>query len=96
MTVDMLLACYLLAVVYVWSHTSLMSIHVSLDMPRHNMDLQRSQWEPVQKSPWIMRLAVEQSPASSGAESDTEGSSTESERVNHIFPLISDQRCSTC
>lgn len=49
-------------------------------MPRHNMDLQRSKWEPVQKSPWIMRLAVEQSPASSGAESDTEGSSTESER----------------
>ncbi|XP_057196565.1 pleckstrin homology-like domain family B member 3 isoform X1 [Triplophysa rosa] len=49
-------------------------------MPRHNMDLQRSQWEPVQKSPWIMRLAAEQSPTSSGAESDTEGSSTESER----------------
>ncbi|XP_065126626.1 uncharacterized protein [Paramisgurnus dabryanus] len=49
-------------------------------MPRHNMDLQRSQWESVKKSPWIMRLAVEQSPASSGAESDTEGSSTESER----------------
>ncbi|KAA0702587.1 Pleckstrin -like proteiny-like domain family B member 3 [Triplophysa tibetana] len=49
-------------------------------MPRHNMDLQRSQWEPVQKSPWITRLATEKSPASSGAESDTEGSSTESER----------------
>ncbi|XP_056619521.1 pleckstrin homology-like domain family B member 3 isoform X2 [Triplophysa dalaica] len=49
-------------------------------MPRHNMDLQRSQWEPVQKSPWITRLVAEQSPASSGAESDTEGSSTESER----------------
>ncbi|XP_048009135.1 pleckstrin homology-like domain family B member 3 isoform X2 [Megalobrama amblycephala] len=49
-------------------------------MPRHNMDTQRSQWEPVQRSPWIMRVAVEQSPASSGAESDTEGSSTESEQ----------------
>ncbi|XP_073703005.1 uncharacterized protein phldb3 [Garra rufa] len=47
-------------------------------MPRHNMETQRSQWEPVRRSPWIMR--VEQSPASSGAESDTEGSSTESER----------------
>lgn len=50
------------------------------DMPRHNMDTQRSQWEHVRKSPWIMRVAVEQSPASSGAESDTEGSSTESEQ----------------
>ncbi|XP_051722301.1 pleckstrin homology-like domain family B member 3 isoform X2 [Ctenopharyngodon idella] len=49
-------------------------------MPRHNMDTQRSQWEPVRRSPWIMRVAVEQSPASSGAESDTEGSSTESEQ----------------
>ncbi|KAK7146802.1 hypothetical protein R3I94_009593 [Phoxinus phoxinus] len=49
-------------------------------MPRHNMDTQRSQWQPVRKSPWIMRVAVEQSPASSGAESDTEGSSTESEQ----------------
>ncbi|XP_077077672.1 uncharacterized protein phldb3 isoform X2 [Siphateles boraxobius] len=49
-------------------------------MPRHNMDTQRSQWEPVLKSPWIMRVAVEKSPASSGAESDTEGSSTESEQ----------------
>ncbi|XP_016322380.1 pleckstrin homology-like domain family B member 3 isoform X2 [Sinocyclocheilus anshuiensis] len=47
-------------------------------MPRHNMETQKSQWDPVQRSPWIVR--VEQSPASSGAESDTEGSSTESER----------------
>uniref|UniRef100_A0A8C1D961 Pleckstrin homology like domain family B member 3 n=1 Tax=Cyprinus carpio carpio TaxID=630221 RepID=A0A8C1D961_CYPCA len=47
-------------------------------MPRHNMETQKSQWDPVRRSPWIMR--VEQSPASSGAESDTEGSSTESER----------------
>lgn len=47
-------------------------------MPRHNMETQRSQWEPIRISPWIMR--VEQSPASSGAESDTEGSSTESKR----------------
>lgn len=55
-------------------------------MPRHNMDTQRSQWEPVRRSPWIMRVAVEQSPASSGAESDTEGSSTESEQVNVMLP----------
>lgn len=50
------------------------------------MDTQRSQWEPVRRSPWIMRVAVEQSPASSGAESDTEGSSTESEQVNVMLP----------
>ncbi|XP_043113612.1 pleckstrin homology-like domain family B member 3 isoform X2 [Puntigrus tetrazona] len=49
-----------------------------IDMPRHNMETQKSQWDPVWRSPWIVR--VEQSPASSGAESDTEGSSTESER----------------
>ncbi|XP_016105991.1 pleckstrin homology-like domain family B member 3 isoform X1 [Sinocyclocheilus grahami] len=47
-------------------------------MPRHNMETQKSQWDPVRRSPWIVR--VEQSPASSGAESDTEGSSTESEQ----------------
>ncbi|XP_056330781.1 pleckstrin homology-like domain family B member 3 [Danio aesculapii] len=41
-------------------------------MPRHNMDT-------IRRSPWILRV-VEQSPVSSGAESDTEGSSTESER----------------
>ncbi|XP_051575200.1 pleckstrin homology-like domain family B member 3 [Myxocyprinus asiaticus] len=49
-------------------------------MPRHNnMDPMRSQCESIQRSPWIMRVAVGKSPASSGAESDTEGSSTESE-----------------
>ncbi|XP_052003099.1 pleckstrin homology-like domain family B member 3 isoform X2 [Xyrauchen texanus] len=53
-------------------------------MPRHNnMDPTRSQCESIQRSPWIMRVAVGQSPASSGAESDTEGSSTESERPRH-------------
>ncbi|XP_062394559.1 pleckstrin homology-like domain family B member 3 isoform X2 [Sardina pilchardus] len=45
-----------------------------------SMDSPRSQWEPGRKPPWIARLAVGRSPASSGAESDTEGSSTESER----------------
>uniref|UniRef100_A0A671KBY3 Pleckstrin homology-like domain family B member 3 n=1 Tax=Sinocyclocheilus anshuiensis TaxID=1608454 RepID=A0A671KBY3_9TELE len=54
-------------------------------MPRHNMETQRSQWDPLMRSPWMVR--VEQSPASSGAESDTEGSSTETERVNTRFPL---------
>ncbi|TRY53694.1 hypothetical protein DNTS_004027 [Danionella cerebrum] len=49
-------------------------------MPRQTMDSQRSQWQPEQRSPWIMRLAAERSPASSGADSDTEGSSTESEQ----------------
>lgn len=42
------------------------------------MDTQKSQWDAVQRSPWIVR--VQQSPASSGAESDTEGSSTDCER----------------
>ncbi|XP_076135806.1 uncharacterized protein phldb3 isoform X2 [Alosa pseudoharengus] len=46
----------------------------------HSMDSPRSQWEPGRKPPWVARLAVGRSPASSGAESDTEGSSTESER----------------
>ncbi|XP_076869301.1 uncharacterized protein phldb3 isoform X2 [Brachyhypopomus gauderio] len=47
------------------------------------MDTQRNQWESGQTPPWITRVAHSQSPASSGAESDTEGSSTESER-SHV------------
>ncbi|KAJ8404980.1 hypothetical protein AAFF_G00329010 [Aldrovandia affinis] len=50
------------------------------DMPQHNMDTARSQWERVRRPPWISRVAGGQSPASSGAESDTESSSTESDR----------------
>ncbi|XP_031432350.1 pleckstrin homology-like domain family B member 3 isoform X2 [Clupea harengus] len=50
------------------------------EIPRHGMDSPRSQWEPVRKPPWIARLTGGRSPASSGAESDTEGSSTESEK----------------
>ncbi|XP_030641175.1 pleckstrin homology-like domain family B member 3, partial [Chanos chanos] len=59
------------------------------DMPRHSMDTQKSQWETSQRPPWISRVANSngQSPASSGAESDTEGSSTESERT-HIKHVI--------
>ncbi|XP_063055331.1 pleckstrin homology-like domain family B member 3 isoform X2 [Engraulis encrasicolus] len=49
-------------------------------MPRHVMDSPKSQWEPGRKPPWVARLVGGRSPASSGAESDTEGSSTESER----------------
>ncbi|XP_062321238.1 pleckstrin homology-like domain family B member 3 isoform X1 [Osmerus eperlanus] len=48
-------------------------------MPRHNVDSPRSQWEPALRLPWVARLTGGQSPASSGAESDTESSSTESE-----------------
>ncbi|XP_046884492.1 pleckstrin homology-like domain family B member 3 isoform X2 [Hypomesus transpacificus] len=48
-------------------------------MPRHNVDSPRSQWEPALRLPWVTRLTGGQSPASSGAESDTESSSTESE-----------------
>ncbi|KAG7283348.1 hypothetical protein CRUP_000874 [Coryphaenoides rupestris] len=49
------------------------------EMPQHNMDVHRSQWEQGRRLPWITRLAGGQSPASSGAESDAESSSTESE-----------------
>ncbi|XP_042278567.1 pleckstrin homology-like domain family B member 2 isoform X2 [Thunnus maccoyii] len=48
-------------------------------MPQHNMESSRSQWQQGLRSPWITRVAG-QSPASSGAESDTESSSTESEK----------------
>ncbi|XP_069559854.1 pleckstrin homology-like domain family B member 3 isoform X2 [Brachyistius frenatus] len=49
-------------------------------MPQHNMENSRSQWQQALRSPWITRVAGGQSPASSGAESDTESSSTESEK----------------
>ncbi|KAJ8290238.1 hypothetical protein GJAV_G00010380 [Gymnothorax javanicus] len=49
-------------------------------MPQHNMDTGRSQWERSRRLPWINRVAGGPSPSSSGAESDTESSSTESER----------------
>ncbi|KAM9722892.1 uncharacterized protein phldb3 isoform 2-T2 [Menidia menidia] len=49
-------------------------------MPQHNMENARSQWQRDVRQPWITRVAGGQSPASSGAESDTESSSTESEK----------------
>ncbi|MED6251610.1 hypothetical protein ATANTOWER_000382 [Ataeniobius toweri] len=49
-------------------------------MPQHNMENSRSQWQQGLRQPWITRVAEGQSPASSGAESDTESSSTESEK----------------
>ncbi|KAM6935926.1 uncharacterized protein phldb3 isoform 2-T5 [Lycodopsis pacificus] len=49
-------------------------------MPQHNMESTRSPWQRGLRPPWITRVAGVQSPASSGAESDTESSSTESER----------------
>ncbi|CDR00935.1 unnamed protein product [Oncorhynchus mykiss] len=49
-------------------------------MPLHNMDTPRSRWEQGLRPPWVARLSGGQSPASSGVESDTESSSTESER----------------
>ncbi|XP_028281922.1 pleckstrin homology-like domain family B member 3 isoform X2 [Parambassis ranga] len=49
-------------------------------MPQHNMENSRSQWQQGLRPPWISRVAGGQSPASSGAESDTESSSTESEK----------------
>ncbi|XP_031169818.1 pleckstrin homology-like domain family B member 3 isoform X1 [Sander lucioperca] len=49
-------------------------------MPQHNMESPRSPWQQGLRPPWITRLTGGQSPTSSGAESDTESSSTESER----------------
>ncbi|KAL6109575.1 phldb3 [Pungitius sinensis] len=49
-------------------------------MPQHNMESTRSPWQQGLRPPWMTRVAGGQSPASSGAESDTESSSTESER----------------
>ncbi|KAM9353307.1 pleckstrin homology-like domain family B member 2 [Symphorus nematophorus] len=50
-------------------------------MPQHNMESTRSQWQQQGlRPPWIARVAAGHSPASSGAESDTESSSTESEK----------------
>ncbi|KAK9514181.1 hypothetical protein VZT92_027667 [Zoarces viviparus] len=49
-------------------------------MPQHNMESTRSPWQQGLRPPWITRVAGVQRPASSGAESDTESSSTESER----------------
>ncbi|XP_072249896.1 uncharacterized protein phldb3 isoform X3 [Leuresthes tenuis] len=49
-------------------------------MPQHNMENSRSQWQQDLRQPWITRVAEGQSPTSSGAESDTESSSTESEK----------------
>ncbi|KAM8735397.1 uncharacterized protein phldb3 [Acanthopagrus schlegelii] len=49
-------------------------------MPQHNMESTRSQWQQGMRPPWISRVAGGKSPASSGAESDTESSSTESEK----------------
>uniref|UniRef100_A0AAY5K7P1 Uncharacterized protein n=1 Tax=Esox lucius TaxID=8010 RepID=A0AAY5K7P1_ESOLU len=49
-------------------------------MPLDNTDTPRSRWEQGLRPPWVTRLAGGRSPASSGAESDTESSSTESER----------------
>ncbi|XP_055019776.1 pleckstrin homology-like domain family B member 3 isoform X2 [Boleophthalmus pectinirostris] len=50
-------------------------------MPQHNMENSRSQWQTGSRPPW-----GSPSPTSSGAESDTESSSTESEKscVRHL------------
>ncbi|KAM9309807.1 uncharacterized protein phldb3 isoform 2-T2 [Pholidichthys leucotaenia] len=53
----------------------------SLEMPQHNMENTRSEWQQGLRPPWIARVAEGHSPASSGAESDTESSSTESEKT---------------
>lgn len=52
----------------------------ALEMPQNNMENSRSQWRQSLQQQWITRVTDGQSPASSGAESDTESSSTESEK----------------
>lgn len=59
-------------------------------MPQHNMESPRSQWQQGLRPPWITRVAGGQSPASSGAESDTESSSTESDRVSEWGEAVDD------
>ncbi|XP_011616525.2 pleckstrin homology-like domain family B member 3 isoform X1 [Takifugu rubripes] len=56
-------------------------------MPQHNMEGGGSHWQEIMRFPWIPRVAEGQSPSSSGAESDTEGS-TESEKscINKHVP----------
>lgn len=49
-------------------------------MPQHNMESRSSQWQHGIRPPWILRVAGGHSPSSSGAESDTESSSTGSEK----------------
>ncbi|XP_026172656.1 pleckstrin homology-like domain family B member 3 isoform X2 [Mastacembelus armatus] len=49
-------------------------------MPQNNMESSRGQRQQGLQLPWITRVAEGQSPASSGAESDAESSSTESEK----------------
>lgn len=48
------------------------------------MESAGSQWQHGIRPPWITRVAGGQSPSSSGAESDTESSSTESEKVGGV------------
>lgn len=59
-------------------------------MPQHNMENSRSHWQPSLQQPWISRVAAGQIPASSGAESDTESSSTESEKVTDLSEAFYD------
>nr|XP_020445908.1 pleckstrin homology-like domain family B member 3 isoform X2 [Monopterus albus] len=54
--------------------------YVGSEMPQHNMETSRGQWQQGLQTVWITRVIGGQSPASSGAESDTESSSTESEK----------------
>ncbi|XP_035381802.1 pleckstrin homology-like domain family B member 3 isoform X3 [Electrophorus electricus] len=65
--------------------TSTPSLFPSSDRSIHNMD--------TQKPPWFIRVACGQSPASSGAESDTEGSSTESERSHARQMSVDSTKC---
>lgn len=50
-----------------------------------------SHWQEIMRFPWVTRVAEGQSPSSSGAESDTEGS-TESEKVSSVKPCD----CGSC
>lgn len=54
----------------------------TIEMPQHNMENSRSQWQQGLRPPWITRMTEGQSPASSGAESDTESSSAENEKTS--------------
>lgn len=55
-------------------------------MLQHNMESSGRHWQEIMRLPWITRVAEGQSPSSSWAESDTECSSTESEKVSNFKP----------
>lgn len=62
---------------------------LQLEMIQHNTGMQRSQWQKGRQLPASTRVIYGHSPVSSGAESDVESSSTESENVREKMAALS-------